>query len=138
MPSSVRFELEPNVEATILRRGGDVDGDMLRRAERVAGQARRNAPASSGNLRDSIVVRQSRSGGGQFQSGWDVVAEAPYAIYVHEGRRAGSRMPPSAPIAAWMRREGIDPSAEFPIRRAIAQRRIEGRPFLRDALTEAI
>lgn len=45
---------------------------------------------------------------------------APHSYYVEHGRRPGA-LPPSTPIQAWMKAKGIDPKAEFPIRRAIAQ-----------------
>lgn len=53
-----------------------------------------------------------------------------YAVVVHEGRRAGSRMPPLDPIKAWARRHGLPESAAFPIARKIARKGTKGRKYL--------
>lgn len=55
-----------------------------------------------------------------------------YVQYIENGRRAGSRWPPVAPIIKWARSRGIptDNSTIFLIRRSIANEGIRPRPFL--------
>lgn len=45
------------------------------------------------------------------------------------GRKPGSRMPPQGALLPWMARHGIEDSAEFVIRRAIARNGMRGQPF---------
>lgn len=58
------------------------------------------------------------------------IAMPNYSIYVDQGRKPNSIMPPKAPILEWMKRKGIDEQYEYPIRRKIAVRGIEARPFM--------
>lgn len=138
MNDFVQVEMFPDatIAATVLRRGGDVDGAVKKRALRIANRARTLAPSASGFLRRSIKVEQSREETGRFSFGYRVTATAPYSLFVHEGRAAGSKMPPEAPIARWVALRGLPPSAVFPIRRAIGARGIKARPFLSDALRQ--
>lgn len=133
---NVRVEFLPDAQiaARVLRKGGDVDGSMKARSEKIAKTARTLAPKASGSLARSIKVRRPRTLTGQFDLGYQVVAEAPHALYVHEGRRAGARMPPAEPIRRWARLKGIPEERVFIIRRSIGRKGIKARPFLRDAM----
>lgn len=53
------------------------------------------------------------------------------------GRRPGGKMPPSAPIADWVRRHRLPPTAVFLIRRKIARRGTTGLFFMRAAAEQA-
>ena len=64
---------------------------------------------------------------------------APYASVIEEGRRAGSRFPPTTAIKEWaQRRLGLSEkeakAAAYPIARAIARRGLVGRKVLGKAL----
>lgn len=52
------------------------------------------------------------------------------------GRRAGARMPPQVDIEEWMAAVGIEQSAQFVIRRAIARRGLPALHIMRNALGE--
>jgi hypothetical protein len=54
--------------------------------------------------------------------------------FVEHGRKAGSKMPPEAPIKAWMQTVGIDLEHLFAIRKSIAIQGIDGKFFLRDMI----
>jgi hypothetical protein len=89
----------------------------------------------TGRLKGSITHRLERAPiGGRV--GW-VGSPLRYAAAVHEGRRAGARMPPVAAIRAWLVRRGGDPRMAFVVARAIAVRGIKPRPFLRQALEQS-
>lgn len=45
---------------------------------------------------------------------------------MESGRRPGAPMPPPGALLDWLHRHGIDPKAEYPIRRAIARKGIPG------------
>lgn len=114
---------------------GPVGRDMQRRGQRVVARAKQLAPVDTGRLRASIhAVGPFRTPLGLAV---DVVADVNYAKWVHDGRQAGSRMPPPAALAGWARRHGAA-GAEFAIARAIANRGVPARPFLLDALPEAL
>lgn len=60
----------------------------------------------------------------------EVKPTAQHAIYVHEGRRPGSRMPPfgeRTSLGSWARRKGIEP---FVVARAIARKGIEADKYM--------
>lgn len=64
------------------------DADAKKRAERVLKFARSEAPhGKTGDLRNSLNVSQSRDIRGRYSTGYDVAADTPYALYVHEGTR---------------------------------------------------
>lgn len=76
---------------------------------------------------------------GGYRVGWRYTAApmqlkiynaAPHAIFVEKGRKPFSKMPPLAPILAWVLRHGMDKSLAWPLCRAIAKRGIKGRPIL--------
>lgn len=52
-----------------------------------------------------------------------------HGLYVNDGRRPNSKMPPAKPIAEWMQAKGIDAKALYPIRRKIGKVGIQPRPF---------
>jgi hypothetical protein len=99
-------------------------GDGLRvEHELVMTQAKRNVPVDLGPLRASgVVLPTTREGNSLVSRGGFGGAASQYAVVVHEGRRAGARMPPVDVIRAWAQRHGIDPGAAFPIARAIGRR----------------
>lgn len=58
--------------------------------------------------------------------------------YVEHGRKAGSKMPPSDSIKAWMQAVGIDLQYLFAIRKSIAVQGIDGKYFLRDYIAKNV
>lgn len=67
------------------------DADAKKRADRILKFAQQEAPVgkgpNGGNLRNRIVVSQSRSIQGRYSAGYDVTANTAYAFFVHEGTR---------------------------------------------------
>lgn len=67
------------------------DDEARKRAEKVQAYAQQEAPVgngpTAGNLRNRIVVSQSRTTTGRYAAGYDVTANTPYAFFVHEGTR---------------------------------------------------
>lgn len=65
--------------------------EAKRKATRVARFAREEAPVgkgpTAGNLRNQIRVEQSRDVSGKYSTGYDVVSNADYSVFVHEGTR---------------------------------------------------
>lgn len=51
-----------------------------------------------------------------------------HAVYVHDGRKAGSHPPPKA-LFAWARRKLGSPGAAYAVAHAIARRGIKARPW---------
>lgn len=139
MPPDVRFQRVDldmsarTVKAVMFRRGGDIDGDMKRRAEDVADRARVLAPeGESGRLRRSIDVEQRREGSGRFDLGWEVVADTPYALYVHEGTRPHPIHGNPLLSFFWDR---VGARVVF---RSVKHPGTTGQPFLADAIREAV
>lgn len=64
---------------------GPVVRDLLVRGERVKNRARQLCPVRTGNLRDHIVKRLGRQGGGVVCIVGVDGAQVPYAFFVHEG-----------------------------------------------------
>jgi len=84
----------------------------------------KNEPkVNTGKLRDSFnpEVKETAFGTSYTLLMW---AED-YFVYVDQGRKAGSKMPPLEPIKQWCRDKGIPESAAFPIAKKIAE---EGIP----------
>ncbi len=96
----------------------------------VEGNAKRLVPVDTGNLRRSITYRVDSRPIPLFA---EIGTNAPYAVFVHEGRKAG-KMPPTSALLGWARRHGRNP---FAVARSIGRRGIRGKPFLRNALTQA-
>jgi len=66
-----------------------------------------------------------------------VVASPDFHFQVLEfGRRAGARMPPSAPLEAWCERHGIDSSAVFAVRLAISRRGLPAHHMMQKTIEE--
>jgi hypothetical protein len=102
--------------------GGPARRLLSRSAITVQGNARGFAFVDRGQWRNSIVHRVDAD---TFPTWAEVGSNLSYAPFVHNGRRAG-RMPPDAPIRAWVRRHGLPEEAVFPIRRAIGARGTKG------------
>lgn len=79
------------IREVLYRPGGPGDLDLKRRATAVMTLAQQTAPVgkgpTSGNLKASFFVRQSRTVGGQFDAGYEVGNTAPYFLYVIKGTR---------------------------------------------------
>lgn len=56
--------------------------------------------------------------------------------YIEQGRRAGAKMPPEGVLLNWMQARGIPESAEYAIRKSIAQNGIEPVPIIEMAFVE--
>lgn len=63
-------------------------------------------------------------------------ASSKAAIFVEKGRRPGAPMPPEGVLLPWMAAHGISESAEFVVRRSIAQKGIKPAPFVGRAHNE--
>jgi hypothetical protein len=89
MPSVV------TVYDTGLVRAVQTDGRQwnLRTARQVEAAAIIRAPKRTGRLSRSHGVEQNRNRLGQFQTGFSVYADAPYADYVHGGTRDYHSLP---------------------------------------------
>jgi hypothetical protein len=105
------------------------------------------APLNMGTLRASITSVLDTRPVPLFAT---VGTNKPHAIYVHEGRRAGAKMPPIDAIAAWVSQKKLlnrggkgkrlapdsvrVRAVAFLIARSIARKGIPPKPFLKDAL----
>ena len=95
---------------------------------------RENTPYDTGEASGTLYIEVN---GTTVQDLEGIVASPEeYFINLEYGRRAGSRMPPSAPIEEWAYRHGMGLSAVFPLRRAIARRGIPARHMMRNALNQ--
>lgn len=104
-------------------------------AETIMTAAKQLVPVDFGTLKGSGHIRPPRIAAGRVvvEMGFGGAA-APYAVYVHEGRRPG-RMPPIAKMEEWARRHGFPAGSGFMVARAIGRRGIKPtkyleRPFL--------
>ena len=77
---------------------------------------------ATGNLADSMF-HEVRGADGKAVI---MVFAADYFRFVDQGRRAGAKMPPKAPIVKWLRVKGLPVRLEFVIRRSIAKKGIKG------------
>lgn len=57
-----------------------------------------------------------------------------YVSVLEEGRRPGSTMPPTEPIARWLSRKGSDPRLAFVVARAIGRRGTKGHKMFARAI----
>ena len=79
------------IQSVLYKPGGPGDVDLKRRATAVMQLAQQTAPIgkgpTSGQLKNSFQVRQSRDVSGRFASGYEVINTAPYFLYVVKGTR---------------------------------------------------
>lgn len=103
----------------------------------VADLAGEYAPEASKRLKDTIASDVHPAGAGVVEAvisaGGD---DAPYALVVEKGRGANKPMPPPGSLDEWLQIVGIDPRADFPIRRKIGIEGIPPHPFLTRAFDE--
>lgn len=85
------------------------------------------------NLQRSITSTVTQAGG-DVRGVWGT--NVSYGKVIEFGRRPGAAMPPAGALIGWMRRHGIDASAEFVVRRAIGAHGIKAVSFMKRALTE--
>lgn len=78
---------------------------------------------ASGRLKDSLSYKVYGTSEGMAM---DVEAEDYYQFQEY-GRKPNSKFPPAQPILEWMKHKGIEESALFPIRRAIAENGIDAK-----------
>lgn len=125
MTATMRLEGERELAAKLTKEaiaGGPARRLLDRSRIVVQGNARGFAKVDRGRWRNSI---QSETDTATFPE-WAVVgSNLDYAPYADLGRKPG-RMPPHDVIAAWVARQGMPPSAVFPIRRAIGRRGVKG------------
>lgn len=109
----------------------------------VVRKATTYVPANTGTLKASGTVLPPEIKGTRITvtAGFGGAAGR-YAIWVHEGRRPGSRPPPTEAIKQWLHDKGGDEDLAFVIARAIGRRGIpkSGPPskFLERAFLERI
>lgn len=123
----------PVVYLKVFHTGSEPDLSARANARKVAIMAEVLAPVSSGRLKASISVSQSRNERGRFTFGYDVRADTPYAYYVHEGTGPSPRWPNSRKVMHWHGRQG-----DFPYRDFVMHPGTPSQPFLRDALVAMV
>lgn len=107
---------------------------LTRGATLVQREAKPLTPVDRGTLRRSITTEiDSRSPVPQYAL---VGTNVDYALFVHEGRPAKGKMPPPGPIAAWIKRKGVNKSV-WGVRLKIAEAGIDAKPFLKDGFEAA-
>jgi hypothetical protein len=128
--AKVRFTVEPRMLGRFEKRlTGELRQSRIRRALKRAGD----------DIVHYLMVRSEPVFYmGDYRTGWYATARArdlvignraKHFINVEKGRRAGAPMPPHAPLLRWVLSKGMQASAAFPVRRAISERGIEGRPL---------
>lgn len=105
-------DIVPSTERALERIGEDM-------ADRGANMVRERMRVASGHGQRSVGVKVT---GRQFSFGSPLI----HVRVMDQGRRAGAAMPPKGALLSWMRRKGIPASDEYPIRRAISVKGIEG------------
>jgi len=113
--------------------GGPVGDALMRLAREVATSARRRAPRATGQLAGSIRAELGGRGG-SLQA--RVVADAPHAVYVHEGtgvygKRGRMIRPRAARVMAWR-----DSGGGWVFAKKV--RGVPPRPFLKQAAEAVI
>lgn len=96
-----------------------------------------------GITRRAIGIDGPRADGYVISGALQASGERERILALHEGRRAGARQPPTAPLAEWAERKlGVSPEESrgvgFVIARAIGRRGIPANPFLRDPVERAL
>lgn len=114
---------------------GVVYRDLVTRAQRVTNRAKTLAPVDNGRLKASIrwEIHQAADGTPYAKVGSDLT----YALYVHEGTGIyGPRRRPIRPVRARFLRFRPRGSSTYVYARSV--RGVRKRPFLTDALAEAV
>lgn len=119
-----------NAEAVIAE---EVERAVKRAILAVEALAKKYVPTDTHHLQRSITSEARPLAG----SLWRGVAgtNVPYAEAVERGQDPG-RWPAKGELLGWMRRKGIEASAEFAIRRAIYRRGTKAQPYLERAFAE--
>lgn len=94
---------------------------LLNQSTDVNRTAVKEAPVDTANLQTSIRPDVSM---GKMKI--VVKPTAKYALFAHEGRRAG-KMPPVSAVERWSQRKGLDP---FLVARSIGRKGTKGKPFM--------
>jgi len=91
----------------------------------LAQEMKRQAPAATGQLRESIEVRKAS------KFSFTIGARAPHAKFVEQGRSAGATAPPlrGTRFRRWLSSKGIGPRWQFAVARSIGRKGIPPRPF---------
>lgn len=123
----------PSLNRAIRRAQDGADGLLGDILASIEGEARKGAkphPVDTGETARSI---ESFANGPGRPLGGVVRSEHPAAAVLEHGRRPGARMPPTQPIADWVRRHGIS-APVYVIARAIARRGIRPRRIFTNAV----
>jgi len=59
-----------------------------------------------------------------------------HAVFVHEGRRAGAKQPPTKALRSWVRRKLGNRGLAFIVARSIRQKGIKARPWFADTIKD--
>lgn len=111
--------------------GGPIRKGLTVSALLVEGEAKKLVPVDTGNLRRTITHKVDGSPIPAFAT---IGTDASYARAVHDGRRAGAKMPPLSALKGWAGRHGVPGNRVFLVARAISRKGIRARPFLTDAM----
>lgn len=84
---------------------------------------RANDKIASGDLIKSLKTRVFKTGFGTSYT-LKIIAKD-YLKYVDEGRRAGAKPPPIAPIKKWTQQKGIPEGLAYPIAKSIGEKGIK-------------
>lgn len=143
MPSEVKLTGFSELKASLTAAGASAPqalaSAMVVEMLAVIRKATTYVPANTGNLKGSgTVLPPEISGTRVTVTGGFGNAATAYAVWVHEGRRPGSRMPPPDAIKQWLHDKGGDEKMAFVVARSIGRRGIKPTKFLERAFLEQI
>ena len=128
--ATVVMDLSSVIYVKVFHPGSGPDRNARQRAQRVAITAMGLAPFRTGRLAGSIRASQNRNELGQYAFGYQVSADTPYALYVHEGTGPSPRWPnENNKVMKWNGSRG-----DLVYRDFVMHPGISAQPFLRDAL----
>lgn len=114
---------------------------LFKEGERIMAASKLLVPVDLGPLRASGHVQLPEIRGARVKVllGYGGAA-TPYAVVIHEGRKAGSKMPPPDALEDWAARHGIptDPGTLFGLARSIGEEGTEATKYLEKPFNEAI
>ena len=104
--------------------------------EEIGNILRSNDKVATGKLLKSLDAQVFKTG---FGTSYTLkVLATDYLKYVDEGRRAGAKPPPIAPIKEWARRKGLDEGLAYPIAKSIGEKGIEPTHVIQKALDNVL
>lgn len=141
MTSKVKLTGFPELRAALQHAGTlanqSLASAMVTEMLAVVRKAQGYVPVNTGNLKASGTVLPPEIAGTRITvTGGFGNASSKYAIWVHEGRRPGSKQPPTEAIRQWLHDKGGDEDMAFVVARSIGRRGIRPSKFLERAFLE--